>query len=713
LNNEFYHESMKPVLAEWAYLWLQKQHLHGIDRSEAVRYMLEGAAARSDNSTKVNLIELALTKALVNSGDLPPVPIPTLGYQKSMTEAERARSNSEIQSMKAQAASAFNADLEFHDLVLAQINHLEQAKAVAVEHSKLVNEVYDIDEQIEDHVSSGGRKVGEVQGQIFALHKKIAELECPRDDSLDNSVIVWLSHAFASLAAVGAGTASATPGESSVPSICNVLEDRGYTIRRCSDIEEAIARARDLQSEGHLRCVIVGGDEQGAGCGPTCVKNHSTSCLRCGQGFYRHSGHNCTIGGRGSFLLEDKTEKISMLKLVQNLTDVESSHARLHGALPAARTAVYSAHTTIKEDDRMTFWKLGSTVTDESKQLITWVSSLPGWKDLDGIEENKDEELEDLPPVPNLEKQSSSMIEKNELKRLRAQLEELESAKNSLTEDEESVRKALIQKVADKNKSLEESVSLRIEHLTVATQRFETLVTRTGGSDDIDEVKRLYIGPHCGRDSALALAWLEIYGDKYLETPPIDRPTRVVLNKHYAALNNELAFLRQMSLAAKVIAHVTSAMHKKLLNLCHNWLSTFLPHCLAKVNRVSFGLLSADDCKAALAADPHVPRSRLKLAVPFVGKDVPSKSSEFAHPDVIIGLTILAYRYSGLRRDDYIDVVDALTSQFSHEIGPARDRESNLRHERWVYAAGGAIRGLKCTKDGRPWVEILFLFPFH
>ena len=47
-----------------------------------------------------------------------------------------------------------------------------------------------------------------------------------------------------------------------------------------------------------------------------------------------------------------------------------------------------------------------------------------------------------------------------------------------------------------------------------------------------------------------------------------------------------------------------------------------LPKC-----RVSFGLLSAEDCKAALASDPNVPRSRLKLAVPFVGKDVPSKSS--------------------------------------------------------------------------------------
>ena len=30
--------------------------------------------------------------------------------------------------------------------------------------------------------------------------------------------------------------------------------------------------------------------------------------------------------------------------------------------------------------------------------------------------------------------------------------------------------------------------------------------------------------------------------------------------------------------------------------------------------------------------------SRQLLAVPFVGKDVPSQASEFAHPDVLIGL---------------------------------------------------------------------------
>ena len=44
--------------------------------------------------------------------------------------------------------------------------------------------------------------------------------------------------------------------------------------------------------------------------------------------------------------------------------------------------------------------------------------------------------------------------------------------------------------------------------------------------------------------------------------------------------------------------------------------------------------------------------------MPFLGKDVPSTSSEFAHPDIIIGLSVLAYRYSGLRRSDFDDVIE-------------------------------------------------------
>jgi hypothetical protein len=45
----------------------------------------------------------------------------------------------------------------------------------------------------------------------------------------------------------------------------------------------------------------------------------------------------------------------------------------------------------------------------------------------------------------------------------------------------------------------------------------------------------------------------------------------------------------------------------------------------------------------------NMPDSRRLMAVPFVGKDVPSHASEFAHPDILIGLTILAYRYVSAR----------------------------------------------------------------
>jgi hypothetical protein len=64
------------------------------------------------------------------------------------------------------------------------------------------------------------------------------------------------------------------------------------------------------------------------------------------------------------------------------------------------------------------------------------------------------------------------------------------------------------------------------------------------------------------------------------------------------------------------------------------------------------------------------------------------------------------YRYTGLRKDDFTDIIDTLTAQFTQEIGPARDRESSQRHEKWVCAAGGAIRGLKTTREGQPWVSM-------
>jgi thiol-disulfide isomerase/thioredoxin len=74
-----------------------------------------------------------------------------------------------------------------------------------------------------------------------------------------------------------------------------------------------------------------------------------------------------------------------------------------------------------------------------------------------------------------------------------------------------------------------------------------------------------------------------------------------------------------------VIEGGLSAEARKLLNLAADWIQTLLPHVLAKINRVSFGLLTPADLATC---DPHMPYSRRVMAVPFVGKDVPSRASE-------------------------------------------------------------------------------------
>jgi hypothetical protein len=145
-------------------------------------------------------------------------------------------------------------------------------------------------------------------------------------------------------------------------------------------------------------------------------------------------------------------------------------------------------------------------------------------------------------------------------------------------------------------------------------------------------------------------------------------------------------------LASKIQSQLTTS-HKKLLNLSRDWLDCFLPHILQKIDRVSFGIMNKDDYERASKADAHMPRTRVKLAIPFIGKDVPSRSSEFAHPDIILGLTILAYRYEGLRWADFEELIGNLRSSLIKELGPWKLRKSALRYSRWVRAAGGSIRG--------------------
>ena len=168
---------------------------------------------------------------------------------------------------------------------------------------------------------------------------------------------------------------------------------------------------------------------------------------------------------------------------------------------------------------------------------------------------------------------------------------------------------------------------------------------------------------------------------------------------------NEGASSNHNSLLARVIDTQLSLEQKKMLNLGRDWLMSYLPHVLQKIDRVSFGLLNKGDYERAIKIDPHMPQTRVKLAIPFVGKDVPSKSSEFAHPDVIVGLTILSYRYEGLRWTDFEDIISNLRSTMTKEIGPFKLRKSSLRYAKWVKEAGGTVKGENTLGDGQVVLE--------
>ena len=149
-------------------------------------------------------------------------------------------------------------------------------------------------------------------------------------------------------------------------------------------------------------------------------------------------------------------------------------------------------------------------------------------------------------------------------------------------------------------------------------------------------------------------------------------------------------------LLAKVGVHTERVDDEflKMLNLCRDLLHSILPFVLTKIDRVSYGLLSLEQIEREREAEYLVPRSRSITSVPFVGKDVPSERSEFAHPDVIISLTILAFRYEGIRYFELKNLLRELQRSLWDEEGPYSKRPSSRQFVEWVHLAGGRVRGL-------------------
>jgi hypothetical protein len=167
---------------------------------------------------------------------------------------------------------------------------------------------------------------------------------------------------------------------------------------------------------------------------------------------------------------------------------------------------------------------------------------------------------------------------------------------------------------------------------------------------------------------------------------------------HFSGLSDEQTLVyittrpsKERNPALNALVESLEVDHIKTLNLAYEWINAFLPHVMQKIDRVSFGIMSPDDMRRARDEHPNMPRSRFVTSIPFIGKDLPSSSSEFAHPDVVIGLTILAYRYEGLRPSDYTEIMRQVHAAVEKEVGRFNQRRTNIMYNRWVGAAGGRL----------------------
>lgn len=174
------------------------------------------------------------------------------------------------------------------------------------------------------------------------------------------------------------------------------------------------------------------------------------------------------------------------------------------------------------------------------------------------------------------------------------------------------------------------------------------------------------------------------------------------------------AYLGARADAGTRVNQLCSDDQAKLLNIYQAWLTRILPFVLSRVDRVHYGMLSPDDVARAVqrfrereakaSRIAAVPLARRLLAVPFISKDVPSEASEFSHPDVLIGLSILAVTHEGLRPEDVRRLVRDLKRAFDAEEPDepiAERRPSYRRFERYVLDAGGVMRGSVASKEAQ------------
>ena len=743
LNPLFYHAELKPVLAEWAFLWLEKNHLHGISKPDAISYVLEGAAAKSE--TKQRVLDLKADAALLRErlGHEAPQPPKPGALRASLSAEERTARKERTAHLIHKRSKEARSDEQLRQVLEQRLHVVETALATAKEQQELLLEIYATEANLEGKLAGAGKELVSVQKQIVQLKKQIDEAEVPEDDSMFNSVVLVLSASFAAKSKQVAGSSTSA---SNIENLCTNLESQGHFVRRCDTVMDATARALELHASKKLRCIIIDWPTEPR----KNKKKRYPNQPKWGQSFNFNTNSRTppTLAGSGAINRDIVCHRLRAT-LLKKLCKPKVAEEKKYGALSTGRIFLVDESQSMRAEDRTYFWRSGHKVFDKIFECQKWADTKGPFCHFESSRKPSNSPSD----LPGLRKQLQMAQDQHQRVTLRSQEDSAQSREKivthfhslekSLNESLELVQKALSILPASPNAhsrgaiapdndpsakgdkfTIQVTIGADTRAVSLGTTQtwaelLDTIGTAFGGRflDELCEVhpvghpdicaasvetfERMVASFNCvvvhppREGPVLAMSLLaEMQNSSADEAELFDSPQRqarrVSTIRHI--LLQEQKHLQKMILAAKVMANVPADM-KKLLNLVHDWLLTFLPHCMKKVNRVSFGLLSDNKCKAALAADALTPPSRLALAVPFVGKDVPSQSSEFAHPDIIIGLSIFAYRYQGLRRADFNQLMDGMTSDFAHEIGPADDRPTSKRYRKWISEAGGSIRG--------------------
>ena len=292
LDKDFYAKHLKPAMAEWAYLWLQKQHLYGISRNEAVQYLVAGAAAKSQSQKRLTTLENAIDAQLVRQGEMSELPEPTAAHLRMLSQTStnsgsgvdgddeqtigsdpavvnfRQKSSDLMKSRKDEYHEDYSPDERrfFESKFLPQ---LEVACASAKAQVDAISAIIAYEASNEARAAAKAAKLAHLDGKMQRIAKEIEAIEFPRDDSMDNNIIVLLSSKFGDVGARASGGGSAAAlSDDVVHKLCAKLEDMSFSVRRCSTPEECVEKSRELLLAGQLRCVVsdMGGRDKPQRC---------------------------------------------------------------------------------------------------------------------------------------------------------------------------------------------------------------------------------------------------------------------------------------------------------------------------------------------------------------------------------------------------------------------------------------------------------------